>query len=248
MEHQSSVEEITYPFERIKKGYFGYQDDLAQYMWPWKDKYKDERIFVVGNGSSLEHTPMEKMIGEHSFATNKISDIYPFTKWRPTLFQCMTSQTRHWLDEIHETIELGIPSFVWWRRAETIGNYPNVIWTDFYHERRWERDASKGLMRWGSSGMVCIQLAMYMGFNPIILVGYDGNFRPVQDEVDPNHFSDNYLANVTDEQAARWNSEWPKAHWLAKGAADALGIEVIDATINGSLTMWPKGDIHDICR
>lgn len=229
------------PIEKIIAREFGYKDDLAQELWEWKDKYKGERVFVIGNGRSLLKTPLEDLIGEHCFATNKIADIYDKTEWRPTLYQLMTGHTSHWRDSILETIELGIPSFIWWRRAELVGYHPNIIWTEIYHEHepRWEYDVSKGLGK-STSGVIMIQLAMYMGFNPIVLVGFDSNWRPTSAGVDPNHFADDYLPNVSDEEARRWNKVAPKAHALAQEAADEIGVEIVDATIDGSLTAHRK--------
>jgi hypothetical protein len=249
-EEENRTPENPYPFERIAGGQFDYKTDLAWAIQHWQDRYKGQRCFVIGNGSSLSETPLDSMIGEHCFATNKIADIYERTMWRPTLYQCMTTWTGHWIDHIMPTIDLGIPSFIWWRRAEFTGYRPNIIWTDFHDDEIWRDDVSEGIMRRGSSGLATLQIAMYLGFNPIILVGFDGKFRAFdeQNEADPNHFNDDYLSFVTDEQAERWNREWPKYHAMAKEAADRRGIEIIDATIDGSLTMYPKGDIHDICR
>lgn len=51
-----------------------------------RNKYKGERIFLLGNGPSLSKTPLKKIKNEYSFAVNNIYDIFDNTSWRPDFY------------------------------------------------------------------------------------------------------------------------------------------------------------------
>jgi hypothetical protein len=234
------------PFDKIVSWDVDYSKEMSWKLKYWGGRFNNEKIYIVGNGSSLDKTPLDKL-DSYSFATNRISRIYESTSWRPTHYLCMSHniQKPDWLADIRETVELKIPSFIWWKWAGLIGDYKNIIWTDYYKDHIWVHDSSIGLMKWGSSGLSMIQLAMYIGFNPIVLVGFDGDWTPFEGE-DPNHFGNGYLTKVTDGQANRWNYHHPLAHMMALDAAQHKGVNIIDATIDGKLDVYPKCDIRDI--
>jgi hypothetical protein len=51
-----------------------------------ESKYEGERAFIIGNGPSLNQTPLEKLDSEYTFGVNKINKMYSNTTWRPSFF------------------------------------------------------------------------------------------------------------------------------------------------------------------
>ena len=51
-----------------------------------KDIGIGKRIFLVGNGPSLNDMNLDLLENEYSIAMNRIELIYPKTKWRPTYY------------------------------------------------------------------------------------------------------------------------------------------------------------------
>lgn len=49
-------------------------------------KYNGERAFLIGNGPSLNKTPLEKLNSEYTFVVNKINKIYDRIDFEPTFF------------------------------------------------------------------------------------------------------------------------------------------------------------------
>jgi hypothetical protein len=108
---------------------------------------------------------------------------------------------------------------------------------------------------WGGATVtyVALQLAFYMGFKTVILVGVDHSFssKGVPHAVveggdsDSNHFHPKYFADGT-----RWQlpdlqtSEY--AYRLAKEAYESAGRRILDATIGGKLTVFPKVEFDDV--
>ena len=241
-------------YDRILNRHFSFQDDCAEQLRYWEDRFSGERIFVVGNGPSLADTPMDLLANEYSFATNNISDLYDKTRWRPSFYSVMTTNAKRWRVPIRRTLELGIPSFVWWRRA-FLGYYPNIWWTDFpfgNEKRILRKDVSKyGLMKYGSSIMPCIQLSFYMGFKEIYLVGCDLGFRPKRmKEPSHNHFSDEYWRGdkeIRQSKADLWNTNMADGHRIAYEKGKSLGVKMYNATVGGELEVYPRVDLREIC-
>lgn len=44
------------------------------------------RAFVIGNGESLLKTPLELLIGQRTYATNRIHHLYDRVVWRPSVY------------------------------------------------------------------------------------------------------------------------------------------------------------------
>ncbi|MBP8997236.1 MAG: hypothetical protein KBG10_02995, partial [Anaerolineaceae bacterium] len=94
---------------------------------------------------------------------------------------------------------------------------------------------------------VAMQLAYFMGFKQVILIGVDHNFttqgKPnttvVSTGDDPNHFHPGYFG-----QGFRWQlpdlETSEIAYQLAKEAYRKDGREILDATVGGKLTIFPK--------
>lgn len=51
-----------------------------------KNKYENKRIFILGNGPSLNDTPLEKLDSEYTLALTQIGRLYSSTEWRPSFY------------------------------------------------------------------------------------------------------------------------------------------------------------------
>jgi hypothetical protein len=102
---------------------------------------------------------------------------------------------------------------------------------------------------------VALQLAYHLGFSTVILVGVDHSFvtqgKPnttVQSEGDdPNHFSSAYFG-----KGFRWQlpdlETSELAYRMARQAYERAGRQVLDATIGGKLTVFPKVEYTSLFR
>jgi hypothetical protein len=100
-----------------------------------------------------------------------------------------------------------------------------------------------------------MQLAFHMGFEQVILVGVDHSFvtqgKPHTEVVsqgdDPNHFSPDYFG-----KGFRWQlpdlETSEIAYRLARKTFESSGREILDATIGGKLTIFPKVDYLSLFR
>ncbi|MEL7474404.1 MAG: hypothetical protein AAGK04_13885, partial [Planctomycetota bacterium] len=81
-------------------------DRLAQL----KNKHRGERIFILGNGPSLNRTPLHQLKDEYTFATNRIHLLYDRIDWRPSFYTTVDFRVApDCRDEINALPELALP-------------------------------------------------------------------------------------------------------------------------------------------
>lgn len=228
-----------------------------------KDIYSGQRLFVMGNGLSLKDTPLDLLKDEYSFGINRVGMIFDKTEWRPNFFFCATfrvKRSKDYKNDVLKCIQLGIPSFIGNRIKSQIGTkYKNVRYIHCLHiEKRhtspkdgwWKKDISKGeISLYGQSLLGVMQIAVYMGFNPIYTVGIDG-YRPKKQGPDLNHFDPEYETS-RQRHSDKWFRERgltriEKSHQLIYRVTKEMGVDVFDATVVENNSPYPKVNIEDI--
>jgi hypothetical protein len=221
-----------------------------------KDFHRGERCFIIGNGPSLRQTDLSKLRDEYTFGLNRIYLLFPELGF-PTTYLV----TVNWLvleqcaDEI-----LALPTtrfFPWrFRRYIDPAKLSNTIFIQTDQSKHvFTRDARKLLWAGATVTNIAMQLAFFMGFKKVILVGVDHSFTtqgtPHQTVVspgdDPNHFSPKYFG-----KGFRWQlpdlETSEIAYQLARQAFEEEGREIVDATIGGKLTVFPKVDYLELFK
>jgi hypothetical protein len=246
----------------------------------FKNKYSGERCFLVGNGPSLAHTPLELLKEEYTFGVNKIADIYPMTTWRPSFYVMVSVGVRLYpdlMDAARVSIKDTVSFICWDNLQPLLGAYkmqvpgtgqvdvcrvpPNVypVRVTFEHHipridpNVWSHDIAKSVSKDGSSMFAVMQIAVYMGFNPLILIGCDlGHKAFVWGDQDPNHFSGGYSGKpkhktgkpfrFTAKRAKEADAYMLSGHATAKEVCDKIGVEIYNATVGGELETYPRID------
>jgi hypothetical protein len=213
-----------------------------------KDIHKGERCFIIGNGPSLRATDLKKLSNEFSFGLNRIYLLFPELGFTTTYFLSMNDLV---IEQCAAEIQaLPIPKFLTWRSHRFLN--PSVdthfLYTT-YTGPKFARDVTGRLWEGATVTYVALQLAYHMGFGKVILIGVDHNFVTKGDANktitsqgdDPNHFAPNYFGKGFKWQLPDLETS-ERAYRLAKVAYEADGREVLDATIGGKLTVFPKID------
>lgn len=240
-------------------------------------KYQGKRAFLIGNGPSLARTPFDQLQGEYTFAMNRIALLYDKVNWRPSFFVCTTTNIARpeWREDILRTISLGIPSFCWNNLNEYIPPHSNVIDINCTHGKEvvsyapdewWSYDVSQRVCKFGTSLLVALQIAVYMGFNPIYLLGCDLGFETNGNKLtlnilisnvlrrltgqqrisspDPNHFDPSYGTPGCAPETL--NINMLAAHNLALRATERIGVKIFNATLGGELEISPRVELDHI--
>jgi len=228
-----------------------------------------KRAWIIGNGPSLNETPLDLLRGEVSFAMNGIWRIYDRTRWRPTHYWQVDFNPRVPREEwekgirIHEA--MGIPMALWDRMQtgypedhpnhkdmpeglDKAENIPDVTWIPRCKHHVYHAGNSKGAQEWhlpeictGYNGISGVmQWAVTLGYGPLYLVGCDLGYK-----ADPrlNHFDPDYNATDTRDLSEQLQADAWAAHELA---ANFSPVKIFNCTKGGDLTMYKRQNMRRI--
>lgn len=246
------------PLRYAIEGFFYRFTDNPKVLLELQGKYENKPLLVVGNGPSLNHTPLDDFRSVPSIGMNKINLLFPRVAWRPSMIICLN---RHVMNQNQNFFgKTEIPVFQCWQCRWFLSKTNRAKSTYFINNSSidFSRDISIGVGIAGTVTYTCLQFAYYMGANPVILFGVDHSFATkgeanklvVSRDDDPNHFDRDYFGKGT-----KWNlpdlDESERGYQLALEAFRADGREVYDATINGKLAIFPKIGVEralEMCR
>jgi hypothetical protein len=234
--------------------------DLATHPWgrnstrqlsKMKDTHRGKRCFIIGNGPSLRQTDMSKLQDEYTFGMNRIYLMFPDLGFHTTYFVSVNHLVIKQCAQ--EILHLEIPKFLpWGSRRDMPEATPDTIFLNTSCPGRgFCEDVRRPIWIGATVTFVALQLAYHMGFEQVILIGVDHSFAsqgPAGQAVtsqgdDPNHFAPNYFG-----KGFRWElpdlqtSEF--AYRLAREAFEKDSRQVLDATVGGKLTIFPKVDYN----
>ena len=247
--------------------------EMSSRMRLLKDTYKDNRCIIMGNGPSLNKMDLSLFTNDYIWASNRAYLLFDRVNWRPKFY--VGVDTRVIPDNAKE-INL-LPNFMpellfffpaEFRYDQILNSGNNVYW---YNEiplneknlpfSMFSFDPSEFVYSVRSVTIAMLQLAVYLGFNPIYLIGCDTNYTIpnsvqfdngnneflISSENDPNHFDPSYFG-----QGKKWNDPHVDRmifHYeQAKKACDEKNIKIFNATVGGNLEVFPRIDYLDLFK
>ena len=225
------------------------------YLAELKDIHKGKRAFIIGNGPSLKKTNLGKLKDEFTFGLNRIYLMFPELGFVTTYFVSVNDLV---IEQCTGDISaLPMPKFLSWRshRFFPAGLRPATFLYTTYDNPAFARDVRHRVWESATVTYVALQLAFHMGFEQVVLVGVDhnsnipgkANTTVVSQGDDPNHFHPGYFG-----KGFRWqlpDFEMSEIGYrLARQAYELASREVLDATIGGKLTVFPKVDYASLFK
>lgn len=215
------------------------------------DRHAGERCFIVGNGPSLNDTDLSLLRNEKTFMLNRAYLLFPRLGFHPTYF---VSINRFVLQQFGEEIsQLPMPKFVSWHSRAHLPFTDNTLYLRTIKEVYFSPVPPHYVCEGATVTYVAMQIAFYMGFKQVILIGVDHNFASkgeahkaiVSEGGDPNHFDPNYFGKgVTWQLPDLETSEI--AYLRAKAHYEQAGREIIDATVGGKLQVYRRVDYNTL--
>ncbi|MHC4239580.1 MAG: hypothetical protein ACYSUC_07475 [Planctomycetota bacterium] len=222
-----------------------------------KGIHKGKRAFLVGNGPSLASAPFDLLANEHTFGMNRIAMLFKDTDWRPTYFVGVSSlmvdtSLSHYHEDYLEGIGTAWIAFVWsgLARRSMFNRRTNVVFVDCSELEDieaqdasvdfWSDDITERVSKFGTSMFAALQIAAWMGFDPLYLVGVDGFYQDYKGADDPNHFTREYRGKHGSTDFTKVNKAHRKAFEIAKEAAR---VKIYDATQAPGHGIFPKRDL-----
>ncbi len=214
-----------------------------------RDRHCGERCFILGNGPSLARTDLRRLRGQVTFGMNRIYLLFPSLGFQTTYYVAVNELVAQQC--AREIRALRGPKFITWRARPWVRRDPEVIFldTDYTGEETFAADVSRRVFEGSTVTFVALQIAFHMGFEEAVLLGVDHDFATkgepnatvVSSGDDRNHFSPAYFG-----AGFRWQlpdlAASERAYRLARQAYESVGRRVLDATIGGKLTVFPKVD------
>lgn len=218
-----------------------------------KNKHMGERCFIVATGPSLRISDLEilKKNKVISFSMNRVYRAFEQTTWRPDFY--VVADWRCIQESGDEIIDIPVRyKFIsdeylpFWD-----GDIPKNIykvhghWSLVENELpNYSEDIRYGIYTCATVTYNCFQLATYMGFKEIYLIGVDFNISSNYKNVN-NHFIKNYY-DSNSQTSNFYDEEQIRAYKAAKKYADERGIKIYNATRGGKLEIFPRVDFDKL--
>jgi len=239
----------------------------AAYLHPWrresirrlsalKNIHKGQRAFIIGNGPSLKQTDLTKLKNEFTFGMNRIYLLFPELGFSTTYFCSINDLVIEQFSA--DILALPMPKFLAWRSHRhfdpqlPITQLPSFVYTT-YTGPRFASDVRGRVWEGATVTTLALQLAFHMGFEQVILIGVDHNFTSngeankivVSQGDDPNHVSPNYFGKGVKWQLPDLDTS-EIGYALARDAYQKAGRQILDATVGGKLTIFPKVEYNSL--
>jgi hypothetical protein len=215
-----------------------------------RHRHRGQRCVIVANGPSLNRMTLGFLRAEQVIGMNKIFlgledfGFYPryYVAINPKVLRQSGAEIR----------ALNCVRFLGARAARAVGLEEDALThhvdTD-YISTRFSSDLSLGLHEGFTVTHAALQVAYHLGYEEVVLIGMDHRYAfqgapneaRVMQGADPNHFSDRYFG-----YGLIWdNPDLQQSEISYQAALEAFrrdGRRVLDATVDGACTVFPKID------
>lgn len=210
--------------------------------------------FIVGNGPSLTIEQLEAIKDRDCFGANRIYKMFEQTDWRPLYYviQDRYDNTRG----VYENLDVNtlfVSDFYW---REHGMNNPSAI---CYHINRtlnqrgnipFSEDCSKYIQAASTVTYTMLQLAVYMGYSTIYLIGMDHTYATVTNDrgvvIQRNNVRNHAFEDERPNEVVANITYMEDAYNTARKYCDEHGVRIYNATIGGALEIFDRVDFYDI--
>jgi len=212
----------------------------------FKDLHRGEDCFIIGNGPSLNKMDLNLLNNYYTIGLNKIFLLFKKTKLKIDYHVCVN---RFVIEQsTSDFLSLHCPSFISYKhRNKQLTNNERIFFVGDMHSK-WGffEDITKGICQGNTVTYVAMQLAFFLGFERVFLIGVDHSFvqkgsphkiQTLKGE-DINHFDPDYFKGLKWQLPDLEGSEL--AYKLAKKHFEDNGRSVFDATVDGKLNVFKK--------
>lgn len=241
------------------KKYTGWSlfDKSMRKMHKVKNRHKGERCFIICTGPSLQISDLEKLKGEYTIGVNSIIRAYEKTDWRPSYY-CLVDVYAFGEYLKNTTIpgdKLSLNEAFLHYRTRLLNPTGNELYVPISFKNHTEKYVSKNKMKLSTDPAVCIydcytvtnmaiQMAVYMGFKEVYLLGADCKYNPKKmhfieiKEIDDKQRNAKYLPTAVEMSI--------KGYQHAKKFAEKHNVKVFNATRGGMLEVFERVDFDSL--
>lgn len=241
-----------------------FEERNRKYWLSLKNKYKGQRGFVIGNGPSLKMKDLDKLKDEVTIASNKIYLAFESTTWRPTFYTIadplvwgkLEPIVFKYFKKVHLSGYLPFKKKIfsgikYWKTRGGIGN--KEIEKDI---NLFSANILDGLYTGATVTFENLQLAVWLGLNPIYIIGCDHNYKGEKEnaqnqevyahkEEQNNHFVKNYRTKgeiVNPAPLHIMNAAYKEAQKFTLKS----NIKIYNSTRGGNLDIFERYDFDKV--
>lgn len=234
-----------------------------------KDSYKGETVYLIGNGPSLNETPLYLLKGQNTMVFNRFSLMLERINWQPTFYSVTDDLVlENMIDEATQMSEIAEKAFfpdisfrgnVLFKKFQKI--LPNVYWL----RQRPKLGFSTNLPDIFCGGTVIyegFQILNFLGFSKIVFVGVDMNYKihstassislnkteiQSENDDDPNHFDPRYFGKgrkYHQPEKKVIDNIFVSLSYLSRIMKD-IDIQIVNAGTNSSVDYFPRTTLID---
>lgn len=277
-EHQAAAEKL----KREEYEHCLYEDEMfaEQQLWEmeqlcpgnrarlesYRDKHKGQTCFVIGNGPSLRAEDLTELHrrGIPCFAAKRINLIYPQTEWRPLYYMVSDEE---FVREHAQEIDRENPCDRFLGAFSLLRDGVRLPRTAYYPFNKLHRATPyfsmdplcRGFYWSGTIAYKMIQMACFMGFSRIYLLGVDNtanayiddNGNAVYTQQKDLHFSSKYQGldcTQLPEYALPNIGFMNRCYYEAMLQCRQAGIEIFNATRGGALEVFPRVEFDEVMQ
>lgn len=224
----------------------------SQRMEKFKDIHLGESCFIIGLGPSLRSQDLDMLerFGIITFSVNAITEVFDMTAWRPNYY--VMSDPRGSSDEFLAQLEKIPKEYAFIAdKVEAIRNKARVSKTVNFHAlcnvpsrtpARFSTDVARYVGYGATVVYDCLQIAVYMGFKNVYLLGVDG-YDPSSPSHDYGHFyeEDKLTACVYSDQVLL-------GYKAARDYGRAHNVNIYNATRGGYIEIFDRVSFDSLFR
>lgn len=228
-----------------KKRSIGYCDKRFLELKKYKNKHFNNRCFIVCTGPSLTLDDVNMLKNEYTFGVNSVIKLFNQTDWRPTyyfvedpeVYVKLEKEIKKWDIKRRFTSDLLISelniSFPFITYPLDLLNHANLKKS---HKLMFSNDAYSIVYHGDTVTFSVLQIAVYMGFKEIYLIGCDCNYSG-----NSYHFVDYGLPVERSPEG-----DMIAAYKVAKEYAENHDIKIYNATRGGKLEVFERVDFDSL--
>jgi len=218
----------------------------------FKNIHVGKRCFIVANGPSLKKTDLSLLKNEITIGMNRIYLMKDVNGFQPDYLVVadMEVQLKQFPVEYDK---VNLTRFYNWNLRRLFTESENLMFFKESFNPGFRPDFLGRIGTGKSVTFACIQLAYFMGFSEVILVGKDHSYNisgTPHISVNADGSEDNHFIKGYYKKGMKWDipnhigEEYSYAQ--ARKAFEADGRKILDATIGGHLQVFEKVDYNSL--
>ncbi len=209
--------------------------------------YAGQRTFLMGNGPSLNETPLDLLADEYVWGFNRCHLLFERVTWRPAFYVATDLELPDLVRDIRDMLKT-LPDTLFFFPAHfylqgALPDHPSIVWyssllfnPDEDAPGYFSFDAPRFVRAASTVVIEGMQFAAHLGFNPLYLIGCDTSYT----HCGVSHFDPRYGITMPPDTHLM-HTGYQQAHRMCA----ANGVAVYNATVGGVLEAFPRVALTD---